>query len=208
MHGAPQRDAPARSRMPDAAHACCRDAPTVRLAGQGQHRCDHKEIPMQSALRTLDHDRRPPWLPRHAGLLAAGLLLAAPLLASAQPHEEREGDYVLRSSVVQSTALDPATARAHGIEPAPGRGVLNVSVRGQGGAGPALPATAEATLKNMTGLERRVELREARAPNGWVSYTGAFEFAPREVLDVRVRAQPLGGGPALELAYRERMPVR
>ena len=48
--------------------------------------------------------------------------------AHAQAHEKRVGAYVLRSSTVASENIDAATARAHGIDPEPTLGVINVTV--------------------------------------------------------------------------------
>ena len=65
---------------------------------------------------------------RCLGTLKGAVLLAASVGAQAQAHEKRVGEYVLRSSTVATQTFDEATARAHGIDPAPTRAVINVTV--------------------------------------------------------------------------------
>lgn len=133
------------------------------------------------------------------GLLVLAMLAGGP--AGAQPHEARAGDYTMRASTVRSDMLAPETARRHGIERSSTRGVLNVTVMKDG---KTLPAAIEAVASNLTGRPRPVALTQTSA-NGYVSYTGAYDFVHGEVLDFRIRAQPQGGAPALQLEFRDRM---
>lgn len=134
-----------------------------------------------------------------AGLLALATLTSGP--AGAQAHEARAGDYTVRASTVRSDMLAPETARRHGIEASSTRGVLNVTVMKDG---KTVPAAIEAVAHNLTGRPRPVAMAQTTA-NGYVSYTGAYEFVHGEVLDFRIRAQPQGGAPALKLEFRDRM---
>lgn len=134
-----------------------------------------------------------------AGFLALAMLASGP--AWSQAHEARAGDYTVRASTVRSDMLAPETARRHGIERSATRGVLNVTVMKDG---KTVPAAIEAEAHNLTGRPRPVPLTQTTA-NGYVSYTGAYDFVHGEVLDFRIRAQPQGGAPALKLEFRDRM---
>ena len=150
------------------------------------------------------HPARPIRPSRIAALLIATCVLAA----AAQPQEVSRDGYTLRSSTILSTAVAPRTAREHGIEPSPSRGVLNVVVQREGQAASGnLPAEVTAIARNLAGMERDIPMREAQAPNGWVSYVGTYEFAPREVLDFIVTARPQGSQTELSLKFRDRLPV-
>ena len=147
-------------------------------------------------------------LPLHRSHSAALLIAACAMSAAAQPQEVSRGDYVLRSSTVLSTTIDPVTAREHGIERSSSRGVLNVVVQRRGKAASGnVPAQVTAFARNLAGMEREVPMREAKAPNGWVSYIGTYEFAPREVLDFIVTARPRGSQTELSLKFRDRLPL-
>ena len=140
---------------------------------------------------------------------AASLLLVAtatvPVISLAQAHEITQGGYTLRSSTVSSSNVDPATAQRHGIEPSPNRGLLNVVVsRKRGKGSQTVHADVHASVSGLTGKSREVPMKEVEE-NGFVSYMGSYEFAPREVLDYRVTARPGGRDPKLELKYRDRV---
>ena len=115
-------------------------------------------------------------------ILCAALMLSAAQLASAQAHEVRRGDLTLRSSTVSSERIDPATAARHGIEPGPGTAVLNVVVL-RGSAEQTVAAQVSATARSLAGVRQEIGMREVRE-NGRVSYLGAYDVAPREVLDL------------------------
>lgn len=142
-------------------------------------------------------------------LLVCAALLGAIASAHAQVHQAHAGDYVLRSNVTRSTAIDESTARAHGIDPAPRRALLDVVVLRQS-VGTQQPVAADVHVRAVTlaGMQREIAMHAARAPNGDVSYVGTFDFASREVLDFRVRAVPNAAeGQPLTLEFRERMPA-
>lgn len=125
--------------------------------------------------------------------------------AAGQPRSVTQDGYVLRASTVQSTAISAAAAKEHGIDPGPRTAVLNVLVEGAGGKNMSADVTARA--RNLAGMQRDIPMREAKAPNGMLSYVGTFDFASREVVDLEVRAVPRGSSTALQLEFRERMPA-
>lgn len=151
--------------------------------------------------RSLSRRRPPP-----AALLVplvAALWCAA---ADAQPHQVARDGYTLRASTVASTTLDPRTASSHGIEPAPDRGVLNVMVERSQPPRRNVAADVKVVARNLGGVQEEIPMRQVTAPNGMVSYVGAYEFAPREVLDFHVTARPRPGSTELSLEFRDRMP--
>lgn len=128
--------------------------------------------------------------------------------ALAQAHEVAQHGYILRSSTVSSMNIDSRTARKHGIERSPTRGILNVTVlKRDAQRQHTVPATVSAHVRNLAGMEREISLTATRA-NGRVSYTGLYDFAPREVLDFTISARPEGSSRRLVLRYRDRMWAR
>ena len=135
---------------------------------------------------------------------------AAGASVSAQSHEVERGGLVLRSSTVASDRISPEAARSYGINQSPDRAVLNVVLlTTQPGTPATLPALVSASMRSLTGRVTVIEMREVRE-NDRVSYMGTYVFAPREVLDFEVTAQPTGVTPQepLTLKYRERMWAR
>lgn len=137
---------------------------------------------------------------------ALALSLACPLAwGQGQVHEKAFDQFVLRSSVVSSMSIPESSAAANGIQRAPDRAILNVTVLKKGSnLTETVPAKVEASAANLAGSRRLVPMAETKA-NGWTSYTGTFNFAPREVLDFTITAQPAGGGKPLEMTYREQV---
>jgi len=126
-------------------------------------------------------------------------------LAWAQAHESPSGPFVLRSSAVASESVSASTAKAHGIDPAPTRAILNVVLEETSGNGKTnVRATVNASAADLTGSKRSIAMRPA-VDNGKVSYIGTFDFLPREVLDFRIVATPEAGGDPITLTYRDRM---
>lgn len=144
---------------------------------------------------------------KSAGMAATLFLFAAwpQAGAHAQTHEKAFEKHVLRSSVVSSMSIPEASAAEHNIKRAPDLGILNVTVLKQGSQlTETVPADVKAYAMDLSGARRLIPLRETKA-NGWVSYTGTFPFAPREVLDFTVSAQPENVGQPLEMTYREQL---
>lgn len=134
-------------------------------------------------------------------LPVAIFLLTATPLSWSQAHETQVGSYTLRTSTVSSEQLSASTARKHGIERSPLRGVLNVTIaKGK----ETVPANVEVIARNLTGHIRPIVMKEAIA-DGYVSYTGAYDFTHGEVLDFTIHAQPQGSKESLSLTFRDRM---
>jgi hypothetical protein len=139
------------------------------------------------------------------GLLVLLAAVAMPVLA--QVHEESKGGYLVRSSTVKSTLIDPDAALSVGIAPAPDRAVLNVVVLGPGDRPIQernMPAKVTVTMRRLTGKVEPVDMREVRV-NNMVSYLGSYKFVPREILEFEIHAQPQGSTQDIRLAYSDRM---
>ncbi len=139
-----------------------------------------------------------PWI-----VLALSL---ASLHAQAEPRLERAGSYVLRSSTAPTKTISAEAARAEGIEPAPTRAVLNVVVRRKDKAAVEnVRARVTASVTDPAGVRRAIEMRPAVA-DAMVSYIGAFDFVPSQVLEFEIVAVPdAPGAKPITLRYRDRM---
>ena len=137
-------------------------------------------------------------------LLGAGLLIGAS--AGAQSHQQKHGDYVLRSDLVETTALPESSLRKQDISAAPDQAVLNIVVlkTDAGSAGQTVPAEVDAQVRNLMGEHRTIELRQVES-NGRVTYLGLVKHLPHEALDFVISARPQGSNAALKLSYREQM---
>ena len=142
---------------------------------------------------------------RHRSLIALAFSLAV-FQAQAQPHTERAGAYIVRSSTSPTQSFSADAARAQGITPSPTRAVLNVVVRREDGkAAENVRAQVTASMTDPAGVRRSIEMRPAVA-NNMVSYIGAFDFVPRQVLDFEIVAIPEGAdGKPITLRFRDRM---
>lgn len=132
-------------------------------------------------------------------LTVLGIAFAAP--AWSQAHQQQSGPYTLRSSTVSSETLSEASAKLHAIERSPTRGVLNVTVtKGD----QTVPATVIVMARNLAGMTRQIGVKQTAA-NGYVSYTGPYDFVHGEVLDFTVRATPYDSKEVIALTFRDRM---
>ncbi len=96
------------------------------------------------------------------------LLLIAPTLARAEDHSF--GDVTIRANALSTMQLLPAMAKQYGIDRAPKRGLLNVSIEQ---AGRTVSASVTAQVGELTGHPRPLPLRET-AENGDIDYLGEF----------------------------------
>jgi len=137
-------------------------------------------------------------------LAAVAVLVLQAGHAGAQNHEQAFERYVLKSNVVSSLSIPEASANKHAIRRAADQGILNVTVMKKGQSLQTVPARVQAHAISLAGSKRKIEMRETKVGD-WVSYTGTFNFAPREVLDFNIVAEPTGSGQVLEMSYRDRV---
>ena len=140
-------------------------------------------------------------------LAAAAILAAALPLAWGQAHIAESGVHTMRASIVPSTALATESARAHGIEVAADRGVINVVVleRGDGGQRP-VPAEVSATRTDLIGRPETIEMREIRANSG-ISYLGTFTVHKSRTARFQISAWPAQASQPLTVEFDERFHV-
>lgn len=132
------------------------------------------------------------------------LAAVAPLSASAQAHQVKQGGYTLRSSTVSSETLPASVAKAHGFEQEPGLSILNVTVKKNGAAGNGtLAATLDVQIHDLAGRAVPVDMTVDRE-NDYVSYYGVYRRSAHHALEVAVTAVPHGTSRTLKLRYRDR----
>ena len=137
--------------------------------------------------------------------LLLAILFATSGPAWSQAHVSKEGPFSLRASTVSSETLPASTAKAHGIERDPRRGVLNVVILRKVGSGEkTLHGDVHAVARDLSGQKRDVDMREVQA-NGDVSYMGTYDFVRGEVIDFLIDAKPQGSERKLDLTFRDRM---
>ena len=125
--------------------------------------------------------------------------------AHAQAHETRAGAYVVGASAVDSERFDAASARANGIDPAPTRGILNVTLLHlEGRRRRNVRGEVRASVADLTG--RRLQHRDAaggRRPHGVDARR--LRAHARQVLDFRIVAKPEGAAAPITLRFRDRI---
>jgi hypothetical protein len=149
---------------------------------------------------------------RHAVRLLAGLAISvAATQAAAQLYTAESATHVLRVNAIVSDQLPERTAQAHGIEPAPDRGVLNaVVLRKSDGAehtAVTVASDVQALRQNLLGQREVIEMRPVVADER-VSYLGTFSFAPLRNFRFMVTAAPRDGGETLRVEFDDRFVAR
>ncbi len=140
-------------------------------------------------------------------LALAAVLGAALPLAWGQAHVAESAVHTMRASVAPSGALATESARAHGIDVAADRGVVNVVVLERGDAGQRpVPAEVSATRTDLAGRPETIEMREIRA-NGGISYFGTFTVHTSPTARFRISARPAKAGQPLTVEFEERFTV-
>ena len=132
-----------------------------------------------------------------AGMALAAVLLAgcgeqAPRVVEGQPAVPRHatvqvGDVTIRANVLRTSALDAEVAARYGITRADDSVLLLVGVRrGNGAAEVPMAAQVSATVTDLRGQRRQVEIRELHGnePSGEtvLDYFGTVQATPPETL--------------------------
>lgn len=140
-------------------------------------------------------------------LIGALLFLSLGAPSWSQPHQQTIDQYVLRSSVTSTQNISAESAKEHGIVRAPDVAILNVTVTTKGSQlTETVPAKVTAVATNLVGQRQKIDLTATKA-DGWVSYSGTFKFASREVLTFAIQAEPVPAGKPLKMTFREIMPI-
>lgn len=148
----------------------------------------------------------------HTRSILYAIVLALSLAASQawaqnQIHEKLFGQYVLRSSVANSLLIPEENLADESLVRTEKRGIIRIAVWKKGEQRTrSVPAEVQARAYDQFGSIRPISLSENRI-NGGVFYTGAFVFAPGEVLDFHISARPAGAEKNLEMTYQEKIRV-
>ncbi len=126
--------------------------------------------------------------------LLALLVLATPLGAETR----RFGDIEVHYSVFASSFLQPDVAAAYGIVRARDRAVVNVALRGPGGA---LAARIDGTRSDLIRKDA-LGFREIRE-DGAIYYLAEIKFISAETLYFDLAITPEGGTSALRLEFSQ-----
>jgi hypothetical protein len=153
------------------------------------------------------------WVLAIAGLAACGG--SAPEPAAGQPELPRHatlrvGDVTVRANALATSSLDAAVAERYGIAREPGTVLLLVGVRrGEGVADTPIRASVSATVTDLRGQRRTMEMRELHGnePSGEpvLDHFGVVEASPPDTLRFDVDVQwPGGRGATLRLEHELR----
>ena len=113
----------------------------------------------------------------------------------------RIGDVSIRANVLRTSNLNEAMARGYGIQRSDRTLMLLVSVRqGPDGQDVALPATIQASVANLHGQRRDIEMRELRTGGpgsgtgqALVDYIGTVDVSPPDTLSFDLKIVREGG---------------
>lgn len=138
-------------------------------------------------------------------MLSFLLLFGLSLHAGAQQAEDI-GDYLVHYNTLNTTLLSPEVARAYGIQRSGTRGLLNIAVlkKRPDGLNDPVPARVTASVINLAGQRRDLELQEIRDQEA-IYYVATFRFHNEENLNFRVSVQPEGQGRAHEFSFRQQL---
>ena len=140
--------------------------------------------------------------------IVASLALLLTLPASAENAQDF-GDYVVHFNALTTDNLPPSVTREYGITRSKNRAMLNVTVLKKvlGTTGQPVSAKVGATVSNLTGQQRDIELREIREGSA-IYYIGEFGVNHEENLDFSVVALPEGHDRPLRVQFQQRFFTR
>ncbi len=126
----------------------------------------------------------------------------------------RIGDVTIRANVMRTANLNEAVARGYGIQRSDNTLMLLVSVRqGPDGQDVALPATVQASVANLHGQRRDIEMRELRTGDAGagpaqalIDYVGTVDVSPPDTLSFDLKIAREGAAPASMQFNREFTP--
>lgn len=126
----------------------------------------------------------------------------------------RIGDVTIRANVMRTANLNEAVARGYGIQRSDDTLMLLVSVRqGPDGQDIALPATIQASVANLHGQRRDIEMRELRTGDpgagpaqALIDYVGTVDVSPPDTLSFDLKIAREGAAPASMQFNREFTP--
>lgn len=140
--------------------------------------------------------------------ILASLALLLTLPASAENAQDF-GDYVVHFNALTTDNLPPTVTREYGITRSKNRALLNVAILKKvlGTTGQPISARISASVSNLTGQVRDIELREIREGSA-IYYIGEFGVNHEENLDFTVIAQPEDHDRPLRVQFQQRFFTR
>ncbi len=140
--------------------------------------------------------------------ILAGLSLLFSLPAQAENAQDF-GDYVVHYNALTTDNLPPTVTREYGITRSKNRAMLNVAILRKvlGTTGEPVAAKVSATVSNLTGQQREIELREIGEGSA-IYYIGEFGVNHEENLDFTVVAHPEGHDRPLRVQFQQRFFTR
>jgi hypothetical protein len=139
-------------------------------------------------------------------LSSLSLLFALPAQAE---NAQDFGDYVVHFNALTTDNLPPTVTREYGITRSKNRALLNIAVLKKilGTTGQPVNAAISASVANLTGQRRDIELREIREGNA-IYYIGEFGVNHEDNLEFTVIAQPEGHDRPLRVQFQQRFFTR
>ena len=124
------------------------------------------------------------------------LLLPLTLTYAGMPHAAevaKAGDLEMHSVAVPSTELTPDAAKDYNITPAPGRGLLTITLikKGRNGKAESVPGQVYAGAVTQDNKLLTIPIREIRQADG-VYYLGEYRVSAPDTLRFLVNANVLG----------------
>lgn len=121
-------------------------------------------------------------------------------MATREPAEIRNGQHVVRASIVPTMALSEAMAKPYGVQREDDNVLLLVGVRrGPADAEVAIPATLSVRVRDLRGVQRDVVMREVRSAD-FIDYAGSVKVHAPDTLTFAIQASA-DGMPATTLRF-------
>lgn len=121
-------------------------------------------------------------------------------MATREPAEIRNGQHVVRASIVPTMALSEAMAKPYGVQRDDDSVLLLVGVRrGPADAEVAVPATLSVRVRDLRGVQRDVVVHEVRSAD-FIDYAGSVKVQAPDTLTFAIQASA-DGMPATTLRF-------
>ena len=139
---------------------------------------------------------------RRSAIFAVLILLCS--IASAQQLQDFD-DYEIHYNALNTNNITPQVAQSYGIRRSSSRALLNITVlkKESGQQGKPVQASVKASVRNLTGQFKEVEVREITDSEDAIYYIGEFSVRNLETFDFTVKVTPQGSEEELEVKFRK-----
>jgi len=137
-------------------------------------------------------------------VLLLTVFMALSTRAEAQQSQDF-GDYVVHYNALNTNLIPPQVAKAYAIKRSSSRVLLNITILKKVMDTPGTPveATVVASVTNLTGQRRDLEIREIKEGDGAVYYLGEFPVHNLETFNFVVEATPKGEQESFTVKFRQ-----